>query len=230
MTQGGGGRECTLFLFRGSNAYEEYMMISCAKCGAQIEGETTCPRCGEKLSPDRAARGLAIASDIIGAACGLSAGIQLVIDYAQNGRFGWSLIGLASCAVAWILIGFPLLAFRRPAVFLPIMAFSALAYLWILQVLTGGSWFLPIGLPIGLAVIASSILPVILSIKAKQRGPNIAAFILEGGTIACLAVENVLSLHGQGGCSVTWSGIVAVAALPTAFLLLGIQRRLRPAS
>jgi hypothetical protein len=170
-----------------------------------------------------------MASDIIGAACGLSAGVQLIVDYAQNGRFGWSLIGLASCAAAWLLIGFPMLVYRKPAVFLPIMAFSALAYLWILEILTGGGWFWPIGLPIALSAIASSILPVILSTKAKQHGPNIAAFILVGGTIACLAVENILSLHAHGSCSITWSGIVAVAALPTAFLLLGIQRRLRPA-
>jgi len=204
-------------------------MITCPTCGAQAEGDSTCPRCGAKLPPDRSAKGLAMASDIIGAACGLSAVVQLIIDYAQNGRFGWSLIGLASCVVAWILIGFPMLVYRRPAVFLPIMAFSALAYLWILEVLTDGTWFLPIGLPIALAAIASSILPVILSTKAKQRGPNIAAFVLVAGTIACLAIENILSLSRQGCCSITWSGIVAVAALPTAFLLLGIQRRLRPA-
>jgi hypothetical protein len=205
-------------------------MITCPTCGAQAEGDSTCPRCGAKLPLDRSAKGLAIASHIIAAACGLSAGVQLIIDYAQNGRFSWSLIGLASCAVAWILIGFPMLVYRRPAVFLPIMAFSALCYLWILEILTGGNWFWPIGLPIALTTIASSILPVILATKAKQRGPNIAAFILVGGTIACLAVENILSLHTHGSCSITWSGIVAVAAFPSAFLLLGIQSRLRPAS
>jgi hypothetical protein len=204
-------------------------MIICPTCGAQAEGDATCPRCGAKLPLDRSAKGLAMASHIIAAACGLSAGVQLIIDYAQNGRFGWSLIGLASCAVAWILIGFPMLVYRSPIVFLPIMALSVLAYLWILEMLTGGNWFWPIGLPIALTAIASSILPVILSTKAKQRGPNIAAFILVGVTIACLAVENILSLYRQGNCSITWSGIVAVAALPTAILLLGIQNRLRPA-
>lgn len=204
-------------------------MFTCPKCGAPAEGDSTCPRCGAKLPPNHSSKGLAMASDIIGAACGLSAGVQLIIDYAQNGRFGWSLIGLASCAVAWILIGFPMLVYRRPAVFLPIMALSVLGYLWILEVLTDGDWFWPIGLPIALTTIACSILPVILATKAKQRGPNIAAFILVGVTIACLAVENVLSLRFHGSMSITWSGIVAVAALPTAFLLLGIQSRLRPA-
>jgi hypothetical protein len=204
-------------------------MIICTKCGAEAEGGATCPRCGAALPANRSARGLAIASDIIGTACGVAAGIQLLIDYAQNGRFEWSLIGLASSATFWLLVGFPMLNYRKPVLFLPVMGLSALAYLWVLDILTGGGWFWPIGLPIALAAIASSTLPVLLSIKAKQRGPNIAAYILLGGTLACLAVENVLSIHFQGAVSVTWSGIVAVAAIPMAVLLLGIQSRLRAA-
>lgn len=204
-------------------------MIVCPKCGAEAEGETTCPRCGARLPADRSAKALALASNIIGAACGAAAAAQLIIDYAQDGRFGWSLVSLVSCAAAWLLVGFPMLAYRRPALFLPVMGAVALLYLWAVELLTGGSWFLPIALPIALSAMAASTLSVGLSLRAKRRGPNIAAYVLFGGAIACLAVETVLSLNFQGYWSVTWSGIVAVAAIPTAILLLGIQKRLRPA-
>jgi hypothetical protein len=151
----------------------------------------------------------------------------MIIDYAENASLGWSLVGLASCAAAWLLIGFPMLVYRRPTLFLPVMGASALAYLGLIDKLMGGRWFVPLALPISLAAMASAALSVFLCLRAKRRGPNIASYILFGGTLTCLAVENILSLHFQGGWSFTWSAIVAASALPTAFLILGIQRRLR---
>jgi hypothetical protein len=204
-------------------------MIYCTSCGAEAEGGDTCPRCGSPLPADRSAKSLALASGIIGAACGLGASVQMIVDYAQQGAFGWSLVSLASCVLAWLLIGFPMLVYRRPAVFLPAMGVSILAYLRVLERLTGGSWFLALALPISLAAMASASLSVLLCLRARQRGPNIASFILVGVTLACLVVENILSQHFQGAWSFTWSGIVAASALPTALLLLGIQKRLRQA-
>jgi hypothetical protein len=153
----------------------------------------------------------------------------MIVDYAARGGFGWSLIGLASSVEAWILVGFPMIAFRGPALFLSVMGASVLAYLKLLEALTGGAWFLGLALPMAIAVFASASLAVFLCRKARQLGPNVAAFILLGGTLACVAVENVLSLHFAGGWSFTWSAIVAASALPTALLLLGIQARVRPA-
>jgi hypothetical protein len=203
-------------------------MIICADCGAEAEGGSTCPRCGAALPADRSAKALAFASAIIGAACGLAASVDLIADYARNGAFGWSLIGLASSALGWILIGFPMLVYRRPAIFLPAMGAAVIAYLWILDALTGGSgWFLPLALPIALASMVSGGLAALLCVKARRRGPNIGAFILFGSTLACVAIDAILSLHFRGEPILTWSGIVAVSALPVAFLLLGIQQRLR---
>jgi hypothetical protein len=205
-------------------------MIVCAYCGAEAEGGDTCPRCGNALPADRSAKALAFTSGLIGAACGLGASIGMIVDYARHGAFGWSLIGLASCVQGWILIGFPMLTYLKPALFLPVMGVASLAYLRVLEALTGGSWFLPLALPLSLAAFASASLSVFLCLRARQRGPNVAAFILLGCTLACIAVENVLSLHFEGAWSFTWSAIVAASALPTALLLLGIQRRIRQAS
>ena len=202
-------------------------MIVCANCGAEVEGRDACPRCGAPVSPERTAKALALASGLIGAAFGLGAAAGMIVDFAGHGTLGWSLVGLTSSVEAWLLIGFPMLEYRRPRLFLPIMGLSAIAYLWLLELLAGGSWFLPIALPIALASVAAAALSVFLCAKAPSRGPNIAAFVLIGGTIVCLAVENVLSLDFSGRWSFTWSAIVAVSVLPTALLLLGIQKRVR---
>ncbi len=202
-------------------------MTICIACGAEAEGGSVCPRCGADLPADRSAKGLALASSIVGAACGLGASTQLIIDYAEHGAFSWSLISLASCALAWLLIGFPMLTYRKPALFLVVMGASVLAYLRVLDGLVGGGWFLPLALPIALAAMASASLSVLLCLRARRRGPNVAGFILIGATLTCLAVENVLSLHYRGYWSFTWSAIVAASALPTAGLLFGIQKRLR---
>jgi|GEM_PF-2352764 hypothetical protein len=203
-------------------------MTTCIECGAEAEGGDTCPRCGAALPADRGAKSLALASRVLGAGFALAAMVDLVVDFTRNGAFGWSRIGVASSAVAWILIGFPMLVYRRPGLFLPVMAAAALVYLWLLDELTGASgWFISIALPIGIAAMASGALSTLLCLKAKRRGPNIAAFILLGSTLACLSVEGILSLHARDSLSFSWSAIVAGSALPVAFLLLGIQQRLR---
>jgi hypothetical protein len=205
-------------------------MIVCAYCGAEVEGGDDCPRCGKALPENSSAKALAFTSALIGLACGLGASVEMIVDYAGHGAFGWSLIGLASSVTAWILIGFPMLTYRRPAFFLPVMGVAILAYLRVLERLTGGSWFVPLALPITVAAFFSASLSVFLCLTARKRGPNVAAFILFGCTLACLAVENVLSLHFRGALSFTWSAIVAASALPTAALLIGIQKRIRQSS
>jgi hypothetical protein len=203
-------------------------MIICSECGAEADGGTTCPRCGAALPADRRDKPLALASAILGAGCGLAASVDLIVDYATNGALGWSLIGAASSAIAWILIGFPMLVYRRPRLFLPVMGAASILYLWSLDELTGASgWFLSLALPIGLAAMASGALSTLLCLRAKRRGPNIAAFVLFGSALACLFVDGILSLYSRGDLSFSWSAVVAASALPVGFLLLGIQQRLR---
>jgi hypothetical protein len=203
-------------------------MVICAKCGAESEGEATCPRCGAGFPADRSAKALALASSIVGAACGLFAAVELIVDYSRNGDFGWSLVGLASAALCWLLVGFPMLSYRRPALFLSVMGASTLAYLWILDELTGSlGWFVALALPIALAAMASGALATMLCLFARRRGPNVGAFVLFGCALACLAIESILSWHFRGAIRLTWSAIVTASALPLAFLLLGIQARLR---
>jgi hypothetical protein len=204
-------------------------MTICEKCGAEaVGGSPDCPRCGARLPADRAARGLAVASMVIGAACAISAFTQLLIDYASDRRYDSSLVSLISAIAFWLLVGFPMLSYRRPALFLPVMAATIVAYLWALERLTGGSgWFLSIALPIALAAMAAGGLTALACVKARRRGPNIASFILIGCTAVCAAIELILSLGSGGSPVVGWSAIVAAAALPTAFLLLGLHHRLR---
>jgi hypothetical protein len=204
-------------------------MTVCEKCGAEaVGGSPNCPRCGAPLPRDRAAKGLAVASGILGAACGLSAAIAMLVDYCVRGGFGSSIIGLASSVAGWLLIGFPMLSYRRPALFLPVMAAAAIAYLWVLDRLTGGSgWFLSLALPIALSGMVAGGATAWACLRAARRGPNIAAIILLGCTAACVAIENVLSLDATGSMKLGWSAIVAAAAVPTAILLFSLTGRIR---
>jgi hypothetical protein len=204
-------------------------MTICVKCGAEaVGGSPNCPRCGSPLPADRAAKGLALASGIIAAACGVGAAVSMLVDYCLHGGFGSSLISLASSAAAWLLVGFPMLTYRKPALFLPVMAVVALAFLWTLELLTGGSgWFLSLALPIALALMIAGGLTAWACLRAKRHGPNIAALILLGCAAACLAIEGILSLDAAGALRIGWSAIVAAAAVPTAILLFGLNAGLR---
>jgi hypothetical protein len=190
---------------------------------------TTRTNIGVRLPADREPRGLALASLIIGMVCVGGSATCALIDFVLDGAATWSVIVAVSALLGWILIGFPMACYRRPGIFLPVMAAAIFAYLRGLEQLTGGDWFLPLALPIYIASLASAALAAFLSIRARRRGPNIGAFVLFGGTLACLAIENILSLSRRGAWSFTWSAIVAVSALSVALLLLGIQSRLRQA-
>jgi hypothetical protein len=205
-------------------------MTTCAKCGAEaVGGSPNCPRCGAPLPSDRSARGLAVASLVIGTACALGVVVNMIVDYALHGFIGTiSLINLASSAAGWLLIGFPMLSYRRPAVFLPVMAAVAVAYLWVLERLTGGSgWFLSLALPISASGIVVGALTAWACWRAKRHGPNIAALILLGCTVVCMSIESILSLSASGALRLGWSAIVAAAAIPTAVLLFSLNGRLR---
>jgi hypothetical protein len=202
-------------------------MTLCNNCGAEVEGGDDCPRCGAPIAASRKAKALALTSAILGAVFGLGASVEMIVDFAGNGSFDWSLIGLASSVEAWLLIGLPMLRYRRPGLFLSVMGVSALVYLWTLERLLGGSWFFALALPFAIAAFASAALSVLLCLKANSRGPNIGAYVLLGCTLAALAVENIISMHIAGRLSFTWSAIVAASALPTALLLLGIHKRVR---
>jgi hypothetical protein len=206
-------------------------MSNCEICGAMLEGGATCPRCGAELPADRSAKSLAKASLVIGSILALVAASGLAYELLGHGRLQWSLISLSSAALCWILVGFPMLEYKHPAVFLPVMGSAIIAYLWLMDGLTGASgWFLSLALPIALAGMASGSLATLLCLRARRRGPNVAAYILVSGTLACLAVEAVLSFHEMGRLAFAWSPIVAAAAVPVALLLLGIQHRLRQPS
>lgn len=204
-------------------------MTVCARCGAEaVGGSPNCPRCGSPLPTGRAAKGLAIASLSIGAVACLGAAISMLVDYCLRGAFGPSLISLVSSAAGWMLIGFPMLTYRKPGVFLPVMAAVAIAYLWSLERLTGGSgWFLSLALPIALAGMALGGLTALACVRAARHGPNIAAIILLGCAAVCVAIESILSIRATGSVRFGWSAIVAAAAAPTAALLLGLNARLR---
>jgi hypothetical protein len=203
-------------------------MIICKECGAEAAGGSTCPRCGASLPADRSARALALASAIIGAACGLGAAVLLVVDLSSDGRLSWSLVGLSSALLCWILVGFPMLTYRKPALFLSAMGAAVLGYLWLLDGQIGAAGrFAALALPIALAGMASGALSALLCLLARRRGPNVGAFVLFGCTTACIAVEAIVSLRYRGSVALSWSAIVAAAALPVAFLLLGLQARLR---
>jgi hypothetical protein len=197
----------------------------CESCGIElIRGEGDCPRCGAKTK--RSGGGLV--SGILGTVCGLGAAIQSGIDLSANGSLTWSRISIASCAVAWALAGIPLIGWKKPRLTAAAMAASVLAYLWFLERSTApGAWFLRIAFPIAASTMASVGAIVYASLRARRKGPNIAAYILVGCAAICVSIDVILSLARGSGPLLSWSIIALVSALPIAMLLMDIQRRIR---
>lgn len=90
--------------------------------------------------------------------CVLALAVCLICDLAINKRLSlsWSLYVLSAVPFAWLVLT-PLLVCKRNRIMLALAAFSAalLPYLYLTALLTGGGWFSPLGLPIGLIGLAA---------------------------------------------------------------------------
>ena len=142
---------------------------------------------------------------------------------------GFALVGLAA---AWIIVATPILLSRYPiAIVLSLFVTTTVTLLAVdLMEGQGLEWFLVVGFPVLVLVLVTSIAVVIASTMVREKGTNIASFVLLGIVVLCVGLDGIASLYQTGGLALGWSIIVAVALTPVAAFLLyfhyGIRERI----
>lgn len=140
----------------------------------------------------------------------------------------WGMYASTSIVLAWILISVPLLFLKRPLLIVVGETLSLIAFLVLIDFYNGWTltWSYRLALPIiGITALATSIV-VLMSIKSKNKGINIAAFVLFGVSVICLGLDLIISSYSHETITVKWSFYVIVPLMLIGGFLLYLYYRL----
>jgi len=228
--------------------------IFCSRCGVEVEPhKTNCPLCGTPIQnaedaqpsdyvkkfPDEPAiktervgrtpkQKRILIWEVISVSLLLPLLITLFIDLIVNRTVTWSLYPISSLILAWFVISTPLLF---PTI-LPVLylgeTLPPAIFLLVIDKIEDGQidWFLDVGLPIEAVVAVIAAIVIIGSIKVKNKGMNIAAFILFGTGLICLGIDFIVYKHIMGTFGVSWSLYVLASTVVIGGFLLYLHYRL----
>lgn len=219
-------------------------MPYCSQCGVEVHRNTrVCPLCltpvqdlvkdrhPERNYPDQEASPSKLPPLVLRERLRLARGISTIvflipmlfsssINLFINHRITWSAYVILSLA-GTLMITLSALFFPKKGETINLLTHLILSGVcYGFNGLTGWDslWALKIAQPI----LAASwlIVALILLVARYKQGNLLAAAILTGTGLLCLAVDGILQLVLNGQITFGWSIIVASAVVPTAFLLL----------
>ena len=226
----------------------------CSRCGVEVEPhKTKCPLCGTSIQhaeeeeptsyikkyPDEPAvktekvgrtakQKRRLIWEVISVSLLIPLLITLFIDLIVNKTVTWSLYPISSLILAWFLVSAPLLFPNK----LPILyigeTLPPAIFLLVIDKIEDGQidWLLPVGLPIEAVVAVIAAIVIIGSIKIKNKGLNIAAFILFGAGLISLGIDFIVTSYIRGTFGVSWSLYVIASTIVIGGFLLYIHYRL----
>jgi len=220
----------------------------CVNCGVELaESEKSCPLCGVEvfnpLSPynPRAPRPypkrierLAARADrlylmtIAALLMLIPLFVTVLCDMLYSGGMTWSLYVAGAMAMVGVYVVVPL-AMKRPTpvVCIPCDTAATALYLWLLEYLAGGRWFLPVALPETL--IAGALLA---GLALLFRGGRYAflerlALVLFASGVFCALTELIVRAYNGVELSFSWSLYVLAPCVVLWIAAMVLERRLR---
>ncbi len=225
-------------------------MPYCSRCGVEVDNDVVnCPLCNtpiqhfEETGPaesrypaddveprprigDRGRR--RILWEVLTLLYAIGVIVVVGSDLRVDAAVDWSLYPTISIVFAWICTTLLIFFRKQPATIVIGTIVSTIAFLAATDLVDGKiEWFFPLGLPIlALFVIISGIISV-ATIRAKERGLNVVAFVLIGIAVFCFGVDLLVSLYLTATVDFTWSIVVLLTLIPVAIILLFLHYRLR---
>jgi len=225
-------------------------MSYCVNCGVELApSEKYCPLCGvEVINPkapfqDNVQRPYPkyvetlmkrIDRKYFATLVGLFLTIPIIVtviwNMLANGCISWSAYVIGALGLIFIFFAFPFY-FKRfyTVAFLIADCAAVLLYLFFIESVNGGNWFLGIGLPV--SVVASVYVISLVWLFTKKKPIRLLvrialAFIASGALLFC--IEMILSLNA-GALSVKWSfyAFVPLVVLSVITLVLEHRRNLK---
>ncbi|MGI6168365.1 MAG: DUF6320 domain-containing protein [Christensenellales bacterium] len=223
-------------------------MSYCVNCGVKLEEtQKKCPLCDtEVVNPRQPVRhdkkrpypprlhrlqarvnwifwGRIVTVAIIGAAI-----IFLLSELLYSGWLSWSAYGLASLAFLWVVVAVPL--FMRTPTALKCLAIDFLAligFLFVIQLLSGGGWFVPLALPI-ILLAGCLALVIVTGVREKiLKGLYFAAALTFAAALMLVGIEILIQNYVFRVFRLSWSLFAAVPVCVAGIILIVIERNMK---
>ena len=226
-------------------------MPYCSRCGVEVEKSVThCPLCQteiqdieekpveskkypdeepalpKKVRTNKEKRRLAW--EVTSVSLLIPLLINLFVDLIVNKTVSWSLYLISTLLFVWIIVTMPLLFPKNIPILMVGETVPHFIYLLVLDVIDNGTfdWYPRLGLPI-LSVVVLVVISVITgAIFVKNKGVNIAAFVMFGSGVMSVGIDFIVSSYLQGKFAISWSLYVLASTVVVGGFLLYIHFRI----
>ncbi len=229
---------------------EKSFKMYCIKCGVELkDSEKRCPLCGTpvfhpdikqpegdrpypEFHPNDKKYNKRALMLVITVCCALPVLLTVLIDFRLNGAVTWSGFVFGGAAVIYTALILPWWFSRpNPVIFTPCAFAAIILYLWYIEYMTGGGWFLSFAFPV--TAIAGLIVTAVITLTKYLRTGYL--FIYGGAIIAVgvytMLIELFLHITFDGIRFVMWSLYPLVACLVIGIMLIviGANKNMREA-
>jgi len=216
-------------------------MSICKNCGVDLgEGNDICPLCDHeetepgkikspadlfRFSRKETARHLyeitilLLVSGII---------ITIAIDAVFGKGMSWSLISTTCIGYVVAVVSGLYFFYRKPYLMITVSGVSTMIFLWLIDMLTGGSrWFISMALPIVAAATVLTVAVIFFNSLSRYRGLNLLATILLALAVFLVVIEYLTDMLLTSKFTPQWSVVTAASLVIIALIFVFIHFRLK---
>jgi len=220
-------------------------MSYCVNCGVELrDSERSCPLCSVPVNnpaqpwsepksmpyPRRVDRIIDTVDRRYGAGLAglillVPAAITVITDILTSGAVSWSAYVVGALVMLSVFILVPMV-FKAPRVqlFIALDALAVLAFLFLIEVSSGGAWFLRLGLPVVL-IAASSALVMLTVFRSRSTGALIKASVaLLEVSVLCVALNLVINAFIDRPLFPHWALYAAIPCVILSIILFYTER------
>ncbi len=225
-------------------------MSYCVNCGVELaESEKVCPLCETEVvnprakwkAPERRPYPNRVEEIIqkvnrkfvvllISALMLIPIVIPVLTDLLFNEGITWSAYVVGADVCLFLFVIFPFLyEVPRPYLYLAIDTAALVGYIALIAFMSGGAWFLPLGLPLVLCVCATVSTFIYVIRRSRLSALRKAAILFGVAAAACVVIDFTVSRYIGADMPVLWSLFVVGSNIVLAgiMLILDKQKTLR---
>jgi hypothetical protein len=153
--------------------------------------------------------------------------VTIIYDLLPGDGITWSAYVVGAMALIFIFLVFPFyFKHYHTVIFLALNCVAVLLYLFFIERMNGGSWFMGIGMPVTISASVCVLVPALLFTKKKHMGLFIkAALVLIACGVFVLSVELILGINSAGLFMLNWSFYAFVPCAILAFMAFVLEHR-----
>ena len=153
--------------------------------------------------------------------------VTIIYDLLPGDGITWSAYVVGAMALIFVFLVLPFFfKHYHTVIFLSLNCAAVLLYLFFIERMNGGSWFMGIGMPVTISVSFCVIVLALLFTKKKHMGFFIrTALILIAVGVFVLSIELILCLNSTGVFVLNWSYYAFVPCAILAFMAFVLEHR-----